>query len=360
MSYNLTTLIDCPKVQGQLNEITDKGANPNEPAPEVAFLTSTLNSNRVLETNVSPGSGKLKTIEVVYTPRLLESGAATTLSASCDEGTNAGHLSTTYTLDETKGVEARETINIGDLKRICQGNPDYFATRVNALISQAVRKMQSTVATQMSVLGGWFAQDNGENQSMMTGNSLKTVKTKFTASIDGGKPNPEALQEIIFSAGNSGFTGTPFVFGWGEIWRYFNLMDSMGMSSDGGLDFAKYYAANSVAFLPSQKMHTALNGSNGTANKFLVVDPGSLFLLQYNKFDDPLVKNNDDSLVMDVIVDPVTGVAFNYKAYKSCTENITVVISTSFKVVGLPSDIYASGDRLRNTNGVLTFAITNS
>jgi len=331
-----------------------------EPAPELMFLTSQVNTKRVLEQRVvDDGGTKIKTVQVVYTPRLLESSTSTTLTTDCDAGNSAGHLSTNYTIDPSVGVYSKETINIADLATICQRNEDYFAQRVMAQIDVARRKMQSTIATQMSVLGGWFPQDNGEDASMMTGNSLKTVKTKYTASIDGGKWNPEALQEITFSAMNAGFTGTPYLFGFGELWRYWNYLKALGNTSDGGLDFASYVGQNQAAFLASQKMHTALNGSNAT-NKFLAVDAGALFLLQYNKYKDRLITNLDDALVMDVIVDPVTGVEFNYKVVKACTETITIIVSTAFKVVGLPSDMYQASDRLKNTNGVLQFAISNS
>jgi hypothetical protein len=110
-----------------------------------------------------------------------------------------------------------------------------------------------------------------------------------------------------------------FFFGHGEIGRYFNYADALGNSSDGGLDFGKYVANNSAVFSLSQKMHSALNGNNAT-NKFLVVDAGSLFLLQYNRLADPFVAMNDDALMLGTIIDPVSGIEFNYKVIRSCTE----------------------------------------
>lgn len=358
MSYNITTLIECPNVMIGLGEITEKGLNPgaSEPAPELQFLTSPANE-KGLQQAVVPGGGKLKTIQVTYTQRRLESTVATTIDTACDEAESPGMLSTNYELDETQGVQDAATYVVNDLARICQSNPLYFAQQVAALIDGVKRKMQTQVANQMSVLNGWFAQDGGEKN--LTGNSLKTIATKYTASIDGGKWNPEGLQEILYSAKNSGFTGVPFIFGSGEIYRYLSLAGDMGTSSDGGLDFAKFVFNNQAAFLQSYKMHNALN-SNTSANDFLVVDLGSLFLLQYNRLKDNISMTGDDALWMGTIVDPISGVEFNYKVIKSCTEKITVIVSTAFKVVALPTDMYAAGDRLLNTNGVLRFKITNS
>lgn len=357
MSHVLLPLIDCPNLQTTLNQITDKGANPSEPSPELQFLTSPQNTNRVLETSVVPGAGKVRTVEVVYTPRVGAGEVDTTVTTACTSNNNAGEASTTYTIDEAVGAQYAEEINIGELTRRCQSNPEYFAARVAAILAGVKQKMQIRIAEQMVALFGVFASDNGET-GLSAGNTLKTVKTKYTASIDGGKWNPEALQEIMFSAHNSGFTGIPYVFGYGEIWRYWNYLIGLGNSSDGGMDFASYVSQNQAAFLPSIRTHKALNASSG--NKFLVVDTGSLFLLQYNRFDDPLNKVNDGMLKQDIIVDPMTGIPFNYKVSRTCDETLTVVVSSAFKVVGLPDDIYSGGDRLEGTNGVLKFDISNS
>ena len=96
MSYNIGSLIDCPTVQIKLNEFTDKGTMPNEPAPELQFLTSQINTNRVLETKVvQDGGTKLKTLQVIYTPRIVEAQVSTTLTTDCNAGNDAGALSTT-------------------------------------------------------------------------------------------------------------------------------------------------------------------------------------------------------------------------------------------------------------------------
>lgn len=358
MSYNITTLIECPNVQVNLGAITQKGLNAgmSEPAPELQFLKSSINE-RGLQQAVVPAAGKLKTVQVTYNPRKAESEVSSSVTTGCDEGTSPGMLSHNFEIDETVGCEVKETYVVADLARICQSKPEYFAVQVSRLIDAAKRKMQTDVANQMAVLYGWFAEDSGEKN--LTGKTLKTVATKYAAAVDGGKWNPEALQEILFSASNSGFTGTPFIFGHGEIGRYFNYADALGNSSDGGLDFGKYVANNSAVFSLSQKMHSALNGNNAT-NKFLVVDAGSLFLLQYNRLADKFVAMNDDALMLGTIIDPVSGIEFNYKVIRSCTEKITVIVSSAYKVVGLPNDIYSASDRLYKTNGVLQFAITNS
>jgi len=357
MSHIILPLIDCNNLQIQLNEITDKGQNPNEPAPEIQFLRSPQNTNGRLESSVVYAGGKVKGVQVIYTPRVGDGEVDTTLTTTCTSENNAGENSTTYDIDELAGAQYGENIVIADLTRRCQANTDWFAQRVLAIIDGVKRKMQIRVAEQMAALYGQFASDGGET-GLSAGNTLKTVETKFPVATDGGKWNPEALQEIMFSAQNSGFTGTPYVIGYGEIWRYWNYLIGLGNFSDGGMDFASWVNQNQAAFLPSLRLHKALNPVSG--NNFLAVDAGSLFLLQYNRFDDPLAKVNDGMTQMDVIVDPKTGIPFNYKVSRTCDEKINVFVSTAFKTVGLPDDMYSGGDRLEGTNGVLRFAITNS
>lgn len=357
MSVQLLPYVDAPALQIKLNDVYVNA--PKEPSPEVQFLASSLNTNRVLETTVVPGEGHIRQVQVIYTPRITESETSTSITADCNDGGGAGDLTHTYSIDTTVGVQHKETVALADLKARLEKDPEYFARRTMAILDVCRRKMSTAVASQMAVLNGRFASDNGE-KNLSLGNYLKTVATKYAAALDGGKPNPEAAQEIIFSATNSGFQGAPWVLGYGEIFRYMQLLGNMGTFSDGGLDFVQFVKAMGLNFLPSMRIHTALNG-NASTNKFLVVDAGALHLLQYNKFDNPSAQVSQDNLVMGIIADPMTGIEYNYKYFLNpCGEKITILVSTSFKVVGLPDDMFAGGDRLEETNGVLQFAITNS
>lgn len=358
MSVTLLPFVDAPALQISLNAIYQR--NPMEASPELQFLNSPENTNRVLETSVVPGgTGHIRQVQLIYTPRVTEGEVSSTITTDCSKPGKAGDLTKTYQIDTTVGVEYGETISLAELKGRLQTNPEYFAERAYQSMSAVRRKLSTGVANQMVVLNGRFASDNGE-KGLSAGNMLKTVATKYAAALDGGKMNPEALQEIIFSSTNSGFTGRPFVMGFGEIMRYFSLLNSSGEYSAGGLNFMKFFESNSVGFMPSIRIHSALNGS-GSGNKFLVFDAGALHLLQYNKFEDPSAQAAQDNLVMGTVADPLTGIPFNYKYHLNpCGETVSYIFSTSYKVVSLPDDMYAGGDRLEETNGVLQFAITNA
>ena len=86
MSYNLG-FIDCPTVQDKLENMFLCNQIKREPLPLTAFLFSDLNTNGILEQNIHPGTGKLRTVELVYTPRQLESRTSDSISFACEGGT---------------------------------------------------------------------------------------------------------------------------------------------------------------------------------------------------------------------------------------------------------------------------------
>lgn len=350
MSHILLPLIDCPNLQLSLNEVNACKTYPVENLPFVNFLPSAVNTNRVLETNVSPGHGKVRTVEMVYTPRTSEAEVDTTLDTTCENDNEAGMNSTTYEIDTTQGVIVKEVIDFANLATICKSNPQWIAERVQAMIDGAKRKMETQITNQVALLTGKFVADGDNDLSLA--NTLKTIATKDAD----GKFTEDAIQEILYSAQNSGFCGIPFVFGYGEIWKYMQKTKSV-CCSNAGIDLASFMAENQAMFFSTYRVPTAISLTNG----FLVIDAGSLFLLQYNKFAQGSgLELQDNFLQQGVIVDPTTGIGFNLKTYLNpCGEKLNIHLSTAFKVVGLPDDIYSGGDRYEGTNGVLKFNVSN-
>lgn len=351
MSHTLLPLIDCPNLQGDLNEINACKLTPVENLPFINFLPSAINTNRILESRVSPGAGKIRTVEVVYTPRTQEAEIGTTLDTTCENDNEAGMNSTTYEIDPTQGVIAKESIDFANLATICKSNPQFIAERVQAMIDGLKRKMETTITNQVILLTGKFVADG--DSGLSAGNTLKTIATKDAD----GKFTEDAIQEILYSAQNSGFCGMPFVFGYGEIWKYMQKTKSV-CCSNAGIDLASFIAENQAMFFSTYRVPAALAGSG---QQFLTIDAGSLFLLQYNKFADGSgLALQDNFLQHGIIVDPTTGIKFNIKTYmNTCGEKLNIHISTAFKVVGLPDDMYSGGDRFEGTNGVLKFDVSN-
>lgn len=351
MSHHVMPLIDCPALQIELNEVNACKLMPNENLPLTNFLPSPLNTTNILERSVVPGKGKIRQVQVVYQPRIHEDEVATTLSIGCAEGEDAGMLDTVYEIDTTKGVEAKETISFADISTICKSNASYIAQRVQYLMDVASRKMETILTQQAVLLTGKFVSSGDTGLSV--GNTIKTIQTKYTADT---KYNENGLSDIIYSVRNSGFCGTPFLFGYGEIWKYFLKTQTLCCAAS-GVDMAAYANQNPAVFMETFRVPTAF----GNDNDFLALDAGALYLLQYNRYEEGSeLSGITDFTKMGVIVDPKTGISWNYKFYLDpCTEKVTITVSTSFKVVGLPDDMYQVGDRFYGTNGVNHFRVTN-
>src|SRR4051812_34751473 len=142
MSVTLLPFVDAPALQIALNEIYQR--NPGEASPELQFLTSAENTNRILETSVVPGgTGHVRQVQIIYTPRITETEVGTIITTDCTKNGKAGDLTHTYQIDTTVGVEYGETVSLADLKARLQTNPEYFAERVRQTLSGVRRKLQT-------------------------------------------------------------------------------------------------------------------------------------------------------------------------------------------------------------------------
>lgn len=349
MSHLILSLIDCPTLQRDLNDVNECKIYPNENLPVTQFLTSELNTNRVLETSVSPGAGKLRTVQLTFTPRVGEGEVDTTLTTDCETALDAGMDSETYTIDPNAGVEWKESVDFSDIATICKSNPQWIAERMQAGMDGLARKMETIATNQLAALYGKFVT-NGDSDITID----DTLKTIATVGAD-GKFTEDAIQEITYSAMNSGFCGIPFVFGYGDIWKYMQKTKAVCCAAS-GIDFAQFMAQNQAMFFSTYRVPTSLGLTQG----FLALDAGSAYLLQYNRFAEGSGQEGDNSFMrMGTIVNPKNGIEYNFKIYRTiCGEKLNMFISTAFKVVALPST-FTGGDRFVGANGILRFNVVN-
>lgn len=350
MSHNLLALINCPDIQAQLIDLNECKPNPQDGVVLLPYLLDPVNRAGILNEYVSPGAGKLHNVDVVFAPRIGENHVATTLTKNCLPTEEAGMDSYSYVIDETKGVEVGEVIDFWKTARICEGDQSYLASRIRALLNVAARKMETEITNQAALLAGDIVTDGD------SANIVNDVLQIATLGED-GKFTEDGLETIGFTSMNSGFCGLPAIFGYDKIWKYGRKAQAL-CCANSGVDLAKFAALNQAMFFASRRMPSAL----GDANGFLVVDTGSLFLLQYNRFEAGAGLNVQlgNVLTQGVITDPSTGADFNIKIYmEPCGEKLGITISTAFKVVSLPDNMFSGGDRLEGTNGIFKGTIVN-
>jgi hypothetical protein len=358
MSSIISPLVAAPALQAQLNSLY-QNLNPTEPTPLTAFLSSSTNMQgmQMVAQNTAPGNGKVRKVQLIYTPRILESQVSSTLTTDCTSNNEPAQSSHEYQIDTDTGFQYSETFNIRDLSIAIQDNADYVGTRIRAGLDVIRRSMETEFTTALATQVGKFATTDDTADSTRT---FKSVKTQYSD----GKFNEDLLSQVYFSSRQASFASKPFIFGTGISERYFQALKAPA-STQWGLDLAKY-VDNEYVFLPSYRIGSAFNRVSGgtTYERFVALDVNNFFILQYNKFEGMVGLNTLDAsnagFVQDILIDPLTGLKFNYKwVYSPCGEKASVFISTAAQLASVPNDMYTSGDRLYQVKGSLVFEINN-
>lgn len=349
MSY-ISELIACPDPQARINNYfgCDKSTmlKLNETGL-TQFLFSPMNTNNVMSRTVAPGEGKLRTLELVYTPRIKSDDVGTSINReSCVATTPHGNRSETYTLDPNVGVTIERKVQMSQLAAICQSNQDYIQEMQMQMMDALIRKMDVRLAAQTVLLAGNFGV--GEDDVV---NDVKTVATQRT----GGGLSDDFISEINFAADNAGYCERPFVFGYGEIQKAYTKL-AASCCADNGLNVAALAQAVGLtgSFIPDRWIKTAL----GSAADFITLDPGAVQVLTYNAFEGFGNRFNTDQFVQTVITHPGTGIPFDFQASFNCG-TWSFIMSLAFKAVGVPTDLYYSGDIYDGVTGVNKYKITN-
>lgn len=352
MSHNIGTLIECPQIQEDINfnffQNTDV-SGAKEPQGFTDFVVSPTNTNGLLQRKASPGNGKLRVVELVYTPPILESAILTAPAKVCTSSNEAGQKSTTFDIDPSQGVMYNEKFDLIHMAYMCKQNSLWFAQRVQAIMDGLVKKIGTINAQQLILLTGKFASgDSGVTADVKT---VRTRKTATSTDID-----LDAYEEIAFSAVNNGYPSVPYIFGFGEIYKYSKKV-AAGCCANEGVDYGAYAAANSYVMVPDKKVYTAL----GADDDFLMVAAGAVQFLSWLEFegDSGINMINDEAYKQTVITDPKSGIRFDFQLKNDCG-TISINLKLAHKLAGLPADLYSVGDPFNGEKWVHAFKIVNT
>jgi hypothetical protein len=348
MSHTLSGLISCPQIQEDLNLQFTRSSplNKMEPQGFTDFVLSPLNTNGTLQNKVSPGGGKKRKVELVYTPPILESEIGTNPIKKCTSDNEAGQLSEEYELGDD-GVSYDEYFDLTHMAEMCKSNGLWFAERLQAIMDGLYKKIGTINAQQLLTLYGKFGTAVDDVSS-----DIKTIATKKASALGGG-PDIDALAEIEFASLDTGYGGTPYIFGFGEIYKYYKKVAASCCASD-GLDLSTFAAQNSSVFVSDKKIDTVWSGD------FATMIPGAVQFLSWLEFEGENGINVIDTEVykQTVITDPRTGLRYDLQLKNDCGK-IIVNLKLVHKLVGLPDDMYSVGDPFRGIKFVNRYRISN-
>jgi hypothetical protein len=347
MSHTLSSLIACPTIQDRLNDhfTTCDPTTLREPIPFLEFLTSSVNTNGVIQNQISSGNGKLRTVELVYEPRYRESEASTSAVQSCTADDVAGQLSETYEIDPAVGTSIKQKFVLTQLAEICESDDSYIARQIQKMIDACIRKMATTTMGQVNALKGSFGTGVTANGS----NELVVATQKSNGDID-----TDFIEQIAFATMDAGYCTIPYIFGYDEIHKAFRRVKA-GCCSTSGLHVGEFANQEGMAFFTDYRVKDAFG-----ANHFFTTAAGAMQLLTYNEFVGPkgIRTIDDDTYKQTVIRDPATGIPFDF-VWKFDCGNIYVQVKLAHKLIGMPTDMFFAGDRLSGVTQVNEFLITN-
>jgi len=354
MSYTSQDFVNCEDLQDRITDhfLCDRQKTLAVPeASLVQFAFSPLNTNNTLQNQVASGDGKLKTVNLIYTPRIPAGAVDTTITPDvCVAEIKQGQRVESYTLDENEGVQIPRVISTEDLIRFCRQNERYVEETIMQMMDACILKMDKVIATDIISLAGKF----GFGDTDIT-NDVKSVKTRKTGSSD---LNMNFIEEISFSAENSAYCGAPLVFGYNEAYKAFKALQASNCCADNGTNLALLNDIAGTFFIPNRNITAAF----GSANNFITVDAGAFQVLKYNRYlgaNGGIDMINEGTSKRTVVVHPAYGIPFDLKMDYSCGK-WHIFVSLAFKTVGMPDDMYHVGDIYEGVTGINKFVIANS
>lgn len=340
MSYLSTIIQDCPALQFQVNEVFNDGNSQfiAEPLPLLEFLASQAN-NAGLSQQVGGRNGKRRTVEVTYFPRLLESTVQSGI-ADCSAGSVEGNGITSYSIDDTTAVHRKISFSATDLADACNNNAQYAAERILALIDVVERDLATQVATDVAALKGKWA-------NTVTVDAQDNLEVDIT--LASGDISPIVHQVINRATRKTLFPNHVIIAG-DELVNYYERTIA-GCCSNQGLDLADMFARYGRAVMYDDRLATALGGDEFG----LAIGVGSIALLNYTesgwKQGMPQEAFIGSNYAQMMVVSPRTGIPMDLKISDNCG-TITISVTGNVKAVGLPDDLFPTGDKYDGVNFV--------
>lgn len=351
----------CPAVLIGMEELANPTYKLNKTAIGLEALLDAENTRGVTIEQLNNGQGHEKTVRVKYKQRQTVSDVGE--SKTCTTGTEKPYLEDTFNVTQT--AEIKLELSEADVRLLCKAQSDYVS--IPAAMRSTSQQAQSSLSIMRELAEEVYSDLDAlrvkVNQSLLEAVALnfgrfadtdafklyKTLKSENDHSIVTAAFNKmkEDLRKI-------GFTGTPYVVGNSEI--YFT-MESLGIGccNDGGSDIAKLASSQNMKFYYDMEDFNSYFGADVSgATPFYMFYPKMLQLVQYNKyvgdFATPI-----GTMSRGTLPDPqMAGLTYDMRLLPNeCNESYTLFIDLDYDFWAAPLNLFKSGDRLANVNGIL-------
>lgn len=344
----LTTLVNCPEIQTYLNTlfIEKDPTLITEPLVLTEFLLSPANLMGVkqnIKDLVTPGGGKKRIVEVVYSPRLSESDVQDSVgNDDCTGDPVAGETTAQYDVGD-RYFSKSTTIDPRQLAYKCEDNTRFMAMKVAQIMNVLERKIETESFTQLALLNGKYSKDYPG-----VVNDILVVQTRNSDN----QFNTNAFTNVAAAAKWAAYPSAPVLVG-GLQWYQYLQEVAAGCCAIDGINVADLAAQNGFGAIISERADTAF-GSGGA----MMMAPGAVQMLEY--LENEGMWNFDAGTVhRSVVVSPITGQRFDMRINIDCNGVFTIRLTKTLKLVTMPNDVFYSDDRLYGVNFVNELQITN-
>lgn len=343
MSYN-AGLVPCPELQNSINVLF--GANLLRETHKTNFIdvvASDANKSRIMEFSLSPGGGKKKIVTAIYKHRSGADIVTNTINTGCTATyDDRPDFSTTYELNRAYSVG--RTVNLGALADICKSNPQY--------IEELVMDMMSALKLDINNYGLSVAKASLGNFAT-TGNATAIAGATETTT---GAYSPDYASRVHFEMAQNEYDQRVFLFHNNySLMNYYRNNGVAGVDNTSlGINLNRLLNTNDV--VPVMDFNMNANYSADTTLQFAFAK-GAIQFVNFNVYDQEGLSNVGAD-IYGTIQDPLTAMKFNF-VRRQCGLDLTFELSTEGDYFTLPTDMYASTDRLNGVTLINEFKVTN-
>lgn len=312
-------------------------------------VTSPMNEQGILQRQIDTGNGHYRAVEVVYQPRMSDT-QTTQASAelNCAAGDTYGETSKLYNIDPTVGVSRRWSFSLDDLAPRCEADENYVARQV-AYHLQAIKRYMNTEA--VSFISANFGNYSVGHGSTVVGNLLTTSTKNNTT----GVYLDEYLSDVTYQYQLAEGWDRPIVVG-GELSHKYMTAVRNSCCATLNVDLQSMMSSDAQMYFFFEPKADSVFG----AGEFAFFAPGAIQLIRYNAFKgaNGIRVINDQAIKKGTIVDPETGLEFDYYAQLDCNQ-WKFFLGLAFQYVGMPDDMFFATDALSDVNYIFRGLVNN-
>lgn len=353
MSLN-PLLIACESLQADVRSVWAE-SDPlavKDPVPFYEFLLSPENTAGIVQA-IAPGKGKVRNMNVTWEQRISESAVTSVTGRDCEATGENQMFEANYAIDTEAVEKVSMKIDVADLAHLCENDEMYIARQMVKLFDAMDRKVASNVAAQALPLVGTYSQDAIAAYSIGSPYNTLTVTTKTSGNLV-----PGAWEEIDSARIMSGFSS--FIGFGGQGLNEYMRNSLAGCCTNYGLDIAELYSLYGQAYAYDRRLAAALAASS--SKEALFTEIGALQLLRYTR-NAALTENRilDFNFGFEAFTDVTPrGLPVDVLIKVDCPGEIHITVFSNTKLVGMPDDLYASGDNFVGTKGTGFVKLSNT